>query len=775
MLKFYWRYILAIMVGFSVLAGALVVLAMLLIYPKLPSLDSLTNYQPKIPMRVFTADGALIAEFGAEHRAVTTLAKTPKVLQQAILAAEDDRFYEHGGIDTMGVLRAAISNLTSGGAKEGASTITMQVARNFFLSSEKTLTRKLNEALLAIKIEHSLSKDEILTLYINQIYLGQRAYGFGAAARTYFGKPIEQINLAEAAMLAGLPKAPSRYNPVVNFPRAQTRQHYILQRMLHLHYITEDEYNSAMTQQLVIRNTKDSATGEVEADYVAEMVRQAMYERYQDDIYSNGLKVYTTLRKADQDAANQALWKGVEEYDDRHGYRGAEGNIALPADTQNLANDLDNAMQELTAVHDLIPAVVLANNTKSVRVYIKDIGTTEISGAGIKFAQRYLTGANKNALHSGALIRVQKINNTDQWRITQLPQVAAAFVSLDPHTGAIKALVGGVDYNYNKFNHVTQAWRQPGSTIKPFIYSAALEKGFTAATLVEDAPIHISADETGGVLWEPKNYEGDYAGIVSFRTALTKSLNLPTIRILQSITPSYAQDYLTRFGFDAARQPPYLTLALGAGSVTPLQLAAGYAVFANKGLAIKPYIIDHITDAQGKTLLQTQPEAAKPAIDPRNAFIITSLMQDVVRRGTAARVNQLGRSDLAGKTGTTNDQVDAWFAGFQPNLVAVAWVGFDQPRTLGHGETGAQAALPIWMKYMSVALKGVPQAAITPPDGITKIQINPLTGLPVSNGDTGVYEYFYQEAVPVAKTQADANNADATDASTNTNTAVPLP
>jgi penicillin-binding protein 1A len=775
MLKFYWRYILAIMVGFSVLAGALVVLAMLLIYPKLPSLDSLTNYQPKIPMRVFTADGALIAEFGAEHRAVTTLAKTPKVLQQAILAAEDDRFYEHGGIDTMGVLRAAISNLTSGGAKEGASTITMQVARNFFLSSEKTLTRKLNEALLAIKIEHSLSKDEILTLYINQIYLGQRAYGFGAAARTYFGKPIEQINLAEAAMLAGLPKAPSRYNPVVNFPRAQTRQHYILQRMLHLHYITEDEYNSAMTQQLVIRNTKDSATGEVEADYVAEMVRQAMHERYQDDIYSNGLKVYTTLRKADQDAANQALWKGVEEYDDRHGYRGAEGNIALPADTQNLANDLDNAMQELTAVHDLIPAVVLANNTKSVRVYIKDIGTTEISGAGIKFAQRYLTGANKNALHSGALIRVQKINNTDQWRITQLPQVAAAFVSLDPHTGAIKALVGGVDYNYNKFNHVTQAWRQPGSTIKPFIYSAALEKGFTAATLVEDAPIHISADETGGVLWEPKNYEGDYAGIVSFRTALTKSLNLPTIRILQSITPSYAQDYLTRFGFDAARQPPYLTLALGAGSVTPLQLAAGYAVFANKGLAIKPYIIDHITDAQGKTLLQTQPEAAKPAIDPRNAFIITSLMQDVVRRGTAARVNQLGRSDLAGKTGTTNDQVDAWFAGFQPNLVAVAWVGFDQPRTLGHGETGAQAALPIWMKYMSVALKGVPQAAITPPDGITKIQINPLTGLPVSNGDTGVYEYFYQEAVPVAKTQADANNADATDASTNTNTAVPLP
>jgi penicillin-binding protein 1A len=774
MFKSYWRYVLAIFISFFVLTGALIALAMLLIYPKLPSLDSLTNYQPKIPMRVYTIDGALIAEFGAEHRAVVSLDKTPKVLQHAILAAEDDRFYQHGGVDTMGVLRAAISNLTSGGAKEGASTITMQVARNFFLSSEKTLTRKLNEALLAIKIEHSLSKDEILTLYINQIYLGQRAYGFGAAAKTYFGKPIEQITLAEAAMLAGLPKAPSRYNPVVNFPRAQARQHYVLKRMLDLNYITSEEYSAALNQKLIIRNAKDSADGEVSADYVAEMIRIAMYDRYQDDIYTNGLKVYTTLRKVDQEAANAALWKGVEEYDLRHGYRGIEGEISLPSDPQNLPNDLDNALQDVTTVHDLIPAVVLANSAKLVRAYVKDTGVVEITGAGLKFAQRLLTGTNKAALHPGALIRVEQTENT--WHITQLPQVEAAFVSLDPHTGAIRALVGGVDYNRNKFNHVTQAWRQPGSTIKPFIYSAALEKGFTAATLVEDAPITISADETGGVLWEPKNYEGNYSGIVSVRQALTKSLNLPTIRILQTITPHYAQDYLTRFGFDAAHQPPYLTLALGAGSVTPLQLASGYAVFANAGQAIKPYVIDHITDSNGKTIVQTKPEAAKSVIDPRNAFIITSLMQDVVRKGTAARVSQLGRSDLAGKTGTTNDQVDAWFAGFQPNLVAVAWIGFDQPRSLGHGETGAQAALPIWMKYMSTALKNTAQVQLSPPDGIVKIQINPLTGLPVGDGESGVPEYFYQEAVPVAKTQTESGNADTstTEVPVNNNPTAPL-
>lgn len=760
MLKSHWRYILAIFIGFIILIISLLLLSVALIYPKLPSLDTLTNYQPKIPMRVYTSDGALLAEFGAEHRAIIDLTQIPKVLQQSILAAEDDRFYQHGGVDTLGVLRAALSNLTSGGAKEGASTITMQVARNFFLSSEKTLTRKLNEALLAIKIEHSLSKDQILTLYINQIYLGQRAYGFGAASLAYFGKPVEKINLAEAAMLAGLPKAPSRYNPVVNFPRAQARQHYVLHRMLDLHYIDNAQYTAAMNQPLIIQNAK-AAGSDVSADYVAEMIRQAMYDRYQDEIYTNGMKIYTTLRKKDQEAANIALWQGVEDYDHRHGYRGAEGDIALPTNPETMQADLENVLQDIEAVHDLIPAVILSSNAKRVHAYVKDTGEIDIRGDGLKFAQRLLTSTtqNKAALHPGAIIRVQKNKEANTWSINQIPQAEAAFVSLDPKTGAIRALVGGVDYGRNKFNHVTQAWRQPGSTIKPFIYSAALEKGFTAATLVEDAPVKVSPEETGGVLWEPKNYEGDFSGIVSVRQALTKSLNLPTIKILQAITPAYAQDYLTRFGFDTSRQPPYLTLALGAGSVTPMQLATAYAVFANQGQKIQPYLIEHIVDQNGQTIMKTIPEAGKPAIDPRNAFIITSLMQDVVRRGTAAKVAQLGRSDLAGKTGTTNDQNDAWFAGFQSSLVAVAWIGFDQPRTLGSGETGAQAALPIWMKYMKGILKGVPQATFTQPPGVVSVQINPLTGLPVSEGESGTPEYFYQESVPITATTAtDSSN-----------------
>lgn len=761
MLKTRWHYIFAILISFIVLVALLILLTVALIYPKLPSLDTLTHYQPKIPMRVFTADGGLIAEFGAEHRALVNLAKTPKFLQQAILAAEDDRFYQHGGVDTAGVLRAAISNLTSGGAKEGASTITMQVARNFFLTSEKTFTRKLNEALLAIKIEHSLSKDEILTLYINQIYLGQRAYGFGAASLAYFGKPIEKIDLAEAAMLAGLPKAPSRYNPVVNFPRAQARQHYVLRRMLDLHYIDKTQYEAALNQSLIIRNARE-AGNDVSADYVAEMIRQVMYDRYQDAIYTNGLKVYTTLRKHDQEVANQALWQGVEEYDHRHGYRGAEGNVTLPTDPQTLQADMESLLQDVEAIHDLIPAVVLRVSPKLLSAYIKDIGIVDIRGDGLKFAQRALTGLaqNKLALHPGALIRVQKVGNTNSWRITQLPLVEAGFVSLDPKTGAIRALVGGFDYNKNKFNHITQAWRQPGSTFKPFIYSAALEKGFTAATLVEDAPISIDPAETGGVLWEPKNYEGDYSGIVSVRQALTKSLNLPTIRILQAITPNYALDYIKRFGFDTAKQPPYLTLALGAGEVTPIQLASAYAVFANAGQKTKPYLIDHIVDQNGVTILKTNPEPAQPVIDPRNAFIITSLMQDVVRKGTASKVSQLGRHDLAGKTGTTNDQNDAWFAGFQPSLVAVVWIGFDQPHTLGKGETGARAALPIWMKYMGAILKGTPQANFIQPTGVVSVPINQLTGLPVGPDEAGTPEYFYQEAVPIAASSTNDTSND---------------
>lgn len=760
MFKSRWHYLIAALVAFFLLIAALGVLAAVLIYPNLPSLDSLTDYRPKVPMRIYTADNSLIAEFGEERRAVVSLTNIPHFVPQAILAAEDERFYRHGGVDTLGILRAALSNVLSGGAKEGASTITMQVARNFFLSSEKTFTRKLNEALLAIKIEHTLSKDQILTLYINQIYLGQRAYGFGAASYAYFGKPLQKVSIAEAAMLAGLPKAPSRYNPVVNFERARQRQLYVLHRMHELKYIDDAQYEQAKNQRLVIRNTLQNATN-VSADYVAEMVRQAMYDRYQDAIYTSGMKVYTTIRKRDQEAANQALWQGVMDYDQRHGYRGVEGTVPMPADSQNPEAALDDALQNVLVIHDLQPAVVLEASPKLVRAYSKDSGTLTITGAGLKFAQRALTGGlpAKQDIRRGALIRVQKNAKTGAWYIIQLPAVEAAFISIDPKTGAIRALVGGFDYNHNKFNHVTQAWRQPGSSFKPFIYSAALEKSFTAATLVEDTPLTIPADQAGGVEWTPKNYEDTYSGIVSVRQALTKSLNLPTIRILRAIGPYYARDYVKRFSFDPARQPPYLTLALGAGSVTPLQLATGYTAFANGGQLVTPYLITRVVDQHGQLLSQTTLEKPRQVIDPRNAFIMTSLMQDVVRRGTAARAMQLGRSDLAGKTGTTNDQRDAWFAGYQPSVVGIAWIGFDQPRSLGRGETGAQAALPIWMKYMGTVLRDVPQTGYTMPNGIVTATINPLTGLPVANGEQGYNEYFYQETVPVLSSTPAAPDA----------------
>jgi penicillin-binding protein 1A len=756
MFKHTWQYLLALLVGFALIIAVLIVLAAALIYPNLPSLDTLTDYRPKIPMRVYTADNALIAEFGQERRAVVSLATVPSMLPKAILAAEDERFYQHGGVDTLGVLRAAVSNVLSRGAKEGASTITMQVARNFFLSSEKTFTRKLNEALLAIKIEHALSKDDILTLYMNQIYLGQRAYGFGAASLAYFGKPVQKLTIAEDAMLAGLPKAPSRYNPVVNFDRARLRQLYVLRRMHELKYIDDAQYADAVAQKLVIRKAQQNGV-DVNADYVAEMVRQTMYERYQDAIYSSGMKVYTTLLKRDQEAANQALRQGVLEYDQRHGYRGPEGFINLPAADAERQSALDDALQDTIDVNGLQPAVVISASSKRVQVYSKDYGDISISGTGLQFVQKALaaTAPSKLAIRPGALIRIQKLPQTQTWRIAQIPAVEAGLVSVDPKTGAIRALVGGFDYDRNKFNHVTQAWRQPGSSFKPFIYSAALEKGFTPATLVEDAPLTLTAAQTGGEAWEPKNYEGTYAGIVSVRTALTKSLNLPTIRILQAIGPVYARDYVTRFGFDAARTPPYLTMALGANSVTPLQLATGYGVFANAGKLATPYLIERIVDQNGNVISQTAPETLRQAIDPRNAFIMTSIMMDVVRRGTAAHAMQLGRNDLAGKTGTTNDQRDAWFAGYQSSLVAVAWIGFDQPRSLGSGETGAHAALPIWMKYMGSVLKGVPQTLPPAPSGVVQVVINPLSGLPVSPGQSGVSEYFDQESVPMRSNTPD--------------------
>ena len=735
----------------TLLASALLLVgyAAAIVYPTLPSLEALTSYNPKVPLQIFSTEGYLIGEFGEERRALVKIGEVPEQLRRAILAAEDERFYEHGGVDYIGVIRAALHNFTSGTARQGASTITMQVARNFFLSKEKTFTRKFNEALLAFKIEHSLTKDQILEIYINQIYLGQRAYGFASAAQVYFGKNLRDLNLAEMAMLAGLPKAPSRFNPVVNLQRAKDRQLYVLRRMLELNFITPAQFEDASQKPLLVR--RDLPEFATKADYFAEMVRQSMYERYQEDAYTKGFRVYTTLSKAHQDAAYAAVRQGVLDYDLRHGYRGAEAYFDL---AQGISEDgLEDVLQDQLESDDIYPGLVLEVTAKGVKAYRKGGEVVEIAGEGLRFARPMIgdkAPANRR-LKRGALIRLQK-DEKGLWQIVQLPQVEAALVSLDPQDGAIRALVGGFDFNRNKFNHASQAYRQPGSSFKPFIYSAALEKGFTPATVINDAPILIDASETGSVPWEPKNFDAGFDGPIRMRTALTKSKNLVSIRILQAISPQYAQDYISRFGFDPKLHPAYLTMALGAGSVTMLDMAAAYGVFANSGYRVTPYFISRVEDASGKVLARASPlragEGAPRVIDARNAFVMFSMMQDVIRGGTGARAMQLGRADLAGKTGTTNDQMDAWFAGFQRHICAVAWLGFDLPRSLGPNETGAVAALPIWIGYMGEVLKDAQQEAPAVPEGVVAARVNPETGLRDPDDKHGLLEYFFQENLP---------------------------
>jgi penicillin-binding protein 1A len=750
--KKWWQLVALSLVAIGFALTALVALAGVLIYPELPSLEALTDYRPKIPLRVYSQEGQLIAEFGEERRAFVKIQDVPTELKQAILAAEDERFYQHGGIDTLGVLRAAIANATARGAKEGASTITMQVARNFFLSSEKTLKRKLSEALLAIKIEHSLSKDQILELYINQIYLGQRAYGFAAAAQVYYGKPLNKLSTAEFAMLAGLPKAPSRYNPHVNPKRATQRQHYVLRRMHEIHFINDAQYKAALAEPMRLRQSRKMH--DLSADYVAEIVRQMMYARYKDDIYNSGLKVYTTIRKTSQEAANDAVLQGILDYDKRHSYRGPEGSIELDsAGAQSIEAFLDDAMGDIDEFHTLVPAVVLEATPKLLKAYRKNGGVIEITGKDLLFVQKSLSekATAKLKLRRGSIIRVRQIK--DKWQIAQLPQVEAALIGMDPGTGAVHALVGGFDFNRNKFNHVTQAWRQPGSSFKPFIYSAALEKGYTPASMIEDEPIMLSAAETGsGHAWEPHNFDNEYEGPMRMRTALTKSKNMVSIRILQTIGVGYARDYITRFGFAAKDHPPYLAMALGAGAVTPWQMANAYSVFANGGYRVTPHLIGKIVDANGNVIEQAKPVIAGAnaprVIDPRNAFIMTSMMQDVARIGTAAKARELGRYDLAGKTGTTNNHVDGWFAGYNPKQVTIAWIGFDQPRSLGGQETGGRAALPMWISYMAKVLRGSPDLPYQIPDGVASIKINPATGEQAEEEESGVYEYFYREFPP---------------------------
>jgi len=751
--------ILGIITGLSVLIVGIAFLAILLAYPKLPSLEAITDYHPKIPLRVYSADGALIGEFGEERRSFLPITDVPQQMKNALLAAEDERFYSHGGVDYIGVLRAMVGNLTTGRSQSGASTITMQVARNFYLSNEKTFSRKFNEALLSFKIEHNLSKDQILELYINHIYLGQRAYGFGSAAQTYFGKKLGQLSIAEMAMLAGLPKAPSAYNPVVNPKRARLRQLYVLRRMHELQFVSAEEYAAAREETLRIR--KSGPDYAVRAEYVAEMARQMMYERYKDATYTEGYRVITTIDSRHQAAAYDALRQGLLDYDSRHGYRGPEAFVDPVLLSAGKEDALDEAIAEIRDADDIKVAVVSTATMKEIQARLRGGDAITLSGEGIKLARNHLSEKTPPAqrIRTGAVIRVRQ--SEKGWIISQLPQIEGAFVSLDPENGAIKSLIGGFDFNRSSFNHVTQAWRQPGSSFKPYIYSAGLERGITPATLINDAPLVIDPAQIGGQTWEPKNYDGTYGGMMSVRHALTLSKNLVSIRILQSITPEFAQQHITRFGFDPKNHPAYLTMALGAGSVTPLQQAEGYAVFANTGFRVSSYFVDRIEDGKGRVLAKTAPEIAginaERTLDARNAYVMTSLMQDVIRSGTAAKARALGRSDLAGKTGTTNDAHDAWFAGFQPKLVAVAWMGFDQPKSLGRRETGGSAALPIWISYMSKALKDMPEMVYEMPEGVVTQTIQTEKG--------PRQEYFFNEFThtnpELGLGGADASNASA--------------
>ena len=692
---------------------------------RLPSIAALTDYRPKIPLRIYTADHVLIGEFGEERRDVVHIAEVPRYMKQAILAIEDARFYDHGGVDLAGIARASLAALSNGHATQGASTITMQVARNFFLSSEKTFTRKIYEMMLAYKIEQELTKDQILEVYMNQIYLGQRAYGFASAARIYFGKDLRQVTLAEAAMLAGLPKAPSAYNPVVNPARAKVRQQYILQRMLELGDITQAQYDAAVNEPLVVAKTTVQQFS-VHAEYVAEMVRQAMYAQYRDEAYTRGLNVVTTIDSADQANAYRALRRGLMSYDARRGYRGPEGFIDLPAAGSAREQAIADALASHPDNGDVAAAVVVSATPREVHAMLANTSTVTITGEGLRFAAPALGTKSSQAarIRPGAIVRVMK-RDDGQWAIVQLPQVEGAFISIAPADGAIRSLVGGFDFNKNKFNHVTQAWRQPGSSFKPFIYSASLDKGLGPATMINDAPLFFSAAQTGGTPWEPKNYGGGFDGPMTMRTALQKSRNLVSIRILAHIGTHYAQDYITRFGFDAERHPAYLPMALGAGLVTPLQMAGAYSVFANGGYRVNPYLIAEVTDPQGIVLARAQPIVAEQnaprAVNEANAYIMNSLLQSVAQRGTGAKSNQLGRKDLGGKTGTTNESRDAWFAGYQHTLAAIAWVGYDSPRSLGDRETGGGVALPIWMDYMREALKGVPPYEMPMPSDVVTL------------------------------------------------------
>ncbi len=767
----------------------------LFIVPGLPSTQSLQDVQFQVPLRVYSRDGGLIAEFGEKKRAPLKYEEVPKLMVQAVLAAEDDRFFVHPGVDYQGLLRAAFHLLRTGEKGQGGSTITMQVARNFFLSREKTYLRKLNEIMLALKIESELSKEDILALYLNKIYLGNRAYGVGAAAQVYYGVPIDKLNVAQLAMVAGLPKAPSRYNPVINPARALLRRNYVLGRMRNLGFIDEATHDEA--RAMVDDARLHDLSREITAPYVAEMVRAEMVRRFGDAAYSAGYKVRTSIGSRLQMAAHRAQRDALLAYDRRHGYRGPLAQHVLAEDSGEEQWML--LLKTHREINDLLPALVLATVEQSVVVYEPRRGVLRINWPGLSWAAPALKNGGKGAapkqaadiLSRGDVIYITELPATKEtnagWQLAQIPEVEGALVSLDPHDGAIRALVGGFNFSSSKFNRVTQAERQPGSNFKPFLYSAALEKGFTLASLINDAPV-VFEDEGLEATWRPENYSGKVFGPTRLRKALVKSRNLVSIRLLRAIGIGYTINYAGRFGFDKKRLPRDLSLALGSGVVTPLEVVRGYAVFANGGFRTVPYFIDNIEDAKGKILYRAEPfiacggceerlkrqqeidaepfmgppsreeflpvNIAPRVLTPQNAYLMRSMMMEVIQRGTGQRAKALGRSDLAGKTGTSNDQQDAWFSGYTPDLVATAWVGFDKPKPLGARETGGRAALPMWIELMRTSLQGLPERPLEQPPGLVTVRIDPETGLLAgANNPKGIFETFRLENVPQRRTE----------------------
>jgi penicillin-binding protein 1A len=713
------------MLGIAILAAlAVVMLAGYMLFvlaPGLPALDVVTDYRPKIPLRVYTADKVLIGEFGQEHRDFVAIQDIPQQLKDAIVAIEDERFYAHSGVDVKGVLRALVSDVT-GGVKQGGSTITMQVARTFFLNQDWSLKRKLKESLLSYRIEDALSKDQILELYMNQIYLGQRSYGFSSAARAYFGKPLKELSLAQNAMLAGLPQNPARHNPAVNPERAKQRQLLVLKNMLRLEYIKPAQFAQASEEPMRIN---DGPIVEAHGAFVAEMVRQSMVAQYQEATYTMGLSVVTTINNAEQLAAYESVRRNVMDYDHRHGYRGPEAMIDLPSDEESREDAIDALLLKHPASDDLLPAVVTEVTAKSLKAELSTGESIQIGGAELGYASGSLHANASKTLRvgPGALIRVEK-NTKQKWVITQMPEVDAAYVSLNAQSGAYRALVGGFDFRRKNFNHATSAWRQPGSSIKPFIYSAALERGFAPDTLIND--VQLSATSTGDLKWDPRNDDGKYDGPIRMQDALAQSKNVVSVRILRAIGVDYAHDFLNHFGFDPDKHPLNLTMALGTGSVTPVQLASAYGVFANGGYLVSPWLVQRVSDGRGKVLFEsdhpTSPSEDARAIDARNAFVTDSMLREVTRTGTGAMANQrLARQDLAGKTGTTSDAVDGWFAGYANDIVSVAWMGYDEPRSLGSREFGATLALPIWIDSMRSALVGTVATPRPVPDNVVNV------------------------------------------------------